>query len=47
MLPKPMNSGEEEPEELDSDLQLLLSSTEPLFQSRNIAVGEDYLLTPS
>lgn len=39
MLSKPVVSGDGEPEELDSDLQLLLSSTEPLFQSRNPAVG--------
>ncbi|KIM84396.1 hypothetical protein PILCRDRAFT_818757 [Piloderma croceum F 1598] len=35
MLPRP--SGEEE-EEMDKDLQLLLTSSEPLFQSRNPAV---------
>lgn len=38
MLPKPVVSGDGETEELDSDLQLLLSSTELLFQSRNPAV---------
>ncbi|KIJ66764.1 hypothetical protein HYDPIDRAFT_174147 [Hydnomerulius pinastri MD-312] len=40
MLPKPTvsNSGETPEEELDADLQLLLSSSEPLFQSKNPAV---------
>lgn len=47
MLPKPVVSGDGETEELDSDLQLLLSSTELLFQSRNPAVGGDYFSTLS
>ncbi|KAH7884593.1 adaptin N terminal region-domain-containing protein [Phlebopus sp. FC_14] len=39
MLPKPVLSQDgESVEELDSDLHLLLSSSEPLFQSRNPAV---------
>lgn len=40
MLPKPV--GEEE-EEIDKDLQLLLTSAEPLFQSRNSAVSNDHI----
>ncbi|KAA1467419.1 hypothetical protein DENSPDRAFT_862985 [Dentipellis sp. KUC8613] len=39
MLPKPSASGKEDSEEdIDGDLQLLLKSAEPLFQSRNPAV---------
>ncbi|TFY72051.1 hypothetical protein EVG20_g958 [Dentipellis fragilis] len=39
MLPKPSTSGEEgSDEDIDGDLQLLLKSAEPLFQSRNPAV---------
>jgi AP-3 complex subunit beta len=38
MLPKPADSGED----IDPDLQLLLSSSEPLFMSRNPAVGLFY-----
>lgn len=40
MLPKPTVSqnGESMEEEVDADLQLLLTSSEPLFQSRNPAV---------
>ncbi|KAL4066761.1 adaptin N terminal region-domain-containing protein [Scleroderma yunnanense] len=38
MLPKPMVSSDGESEEVDGDLQLLLTSAEPLFQSRNPAV---------
>ncbi|KAF8841272.1 hypothetical protein BDN67DRAFT_967479 [Paxillus ammoniavirescens] len=40
MLPKPVISlnGESTEEELDDDLQLLLSSSEPLFRSKNPAV---------
>jgi AP-3 complex subunit beta len=40
MLPKPIISlnGESMEEELDDDLQLLLSSSEPLFRSKNPAV---------
>jgi AP-3 complex subunit beta len=36
-LPKPTSVGEEV--EVDKDLQLLLTSSEPLFQSRNPAVS--------
>ncbi|KAG8213201.1 adaptin N terminal region-domain-containing protein [Butyriboletus roseoflavus] len=40
MLPKPTISPDGEPmeEEVDADLQLLLASSEPLFQSKNPAV---------
>lgn len=43
MLPRPTashdNTGEEK-EDFDSDLELLLTSAEPLFQSRNPAVSK-------
>lgn len=45
MLPKPTVSqhGESIEEELDADLQLLLASSEPLFQSKNPAVGLPFI----
>jgi AP-3 complex subunit beta len=39
MLTRPVGGEEEGVEEVDKDLQLLLSSSEPLFQSRNPAVS--------
>jgi AP-3 complex subunit beta len=42
MLPRPTtshDSPEEEKEDVDPDLELLLSSAEPLFRSRNPAVS--------
>jgi AP-3 complex subunit beta len=39
MLPKPTSVGKGEEVEVDKDLQLLLTSSEPLFQSRNPAVS--------
>ncbi len=43
MLPRPTVSHHipgEEKEDVDPDLKLLLSSAEPLFQSRNAAVSK-------
>lgn len=43
MLPRPTASHDspgEEKEDVDSDLELLITSAEPLFQSRNPAVSE-------
>lgn len=40
MLTRPVErDGDEEEEEVDKDLQLLLTSSEPLFQSRNPAAS--------
>jgi AP-3 complex subunit beta len=42
MLPRPTTSHdnpEEENEDVDPDIELLLSSAEPLFRSRNPAVS--------
>jgi AP-3 complex subunit beta len=39
MLPRPTTSRDSETEEIDQDLELLLTSAEPLFQSCNPAVS--------
>ena len=41
MLPRPLvtEDADGQHEEIDPDLRLLLTSSEPLFQSRNPAVG--------